>query len=58
MESVRRQARREAGAQRTLYAVACLPWFGIEVVRKPGVPGTPRGSHASDASDAMRPPLP
>jgi len=23
-----RQARREAGAQRTLYAVACTRWFG------------------------------
>jgi hypothetical protein len=22
------QARREAEAQRTLYAVACMPWFG------------------------------
>jgi hypothetical protein len=22
------QARREAGAERTLYAVACMPWLG------------------------------
>ena len=28
-DNARHQARREAAAQRTLYAVACMPWFGL-----------------------------
>jgi hypothetical protein len=28
MPNAGHQARREAGAQRTLEAVACMPWFG------------------------------
>jgi hypothetical protein len=28
MPNAEHQARREAGAERTLYAVACMPWFG------------------------------
>ncbi|MCI0561446.1 MAG: hypothetical protein MN733_23410, partial [Nitrososphaera sp.] len=26
------QARREAGAERTLYAVACMPWLDVPLV--------------------------
>jgi hypothetical protein len=28
------------------YLGASMPWFGVELVRKPGFPVTPRGSHA------------
>ncbi len=36
--NVGHQARRAAGAQRTLYAVACMPLFGVDLGQLPAWP--------------------
>src|SRR5712692_8678099 len=52
-----RQARREAGAQRTLYAVACTPWFGAGPGRDAGLPSPPHSTTAPTTPSASRPGL-